>query len=641
MVRKHTSVLSGRLGVLANNTDNIFTAGFTLQEEARNTERHHSFWDTDQRLRHTKVNFVSAGSLEPTIPKDTESAMAEMTLDSPQTNEENAELDVEDDEETKTHTWTPQLQSESSKQAWAFSDSFPNAQADLVLQGEPSKASNQDRAVSTRPQLLSPLVESSTQDATHTEFFVDTHGTTPVNTGLSPPRLRSTSPTPSNSSEEVILFGGRDRQGRGLSRTPKLSRAATDPIDAKIRIVEDKIHENEELLEHVLHLDDRAASQDPKDSSREFGPSKRRSRRGRHNHKTREEEEEAALIADYIANIDSDVGSTFKSFNQRELGGTDDEIWQETEESSGDPVKSIDRPSQAGWSRADICDFDDLSTSDGVMGDLQAIISKRDRETGVQYLVVWENQTVDEARWVPVTTLISVNALLLIEKFEAEEKLVAEFLDSDEENTSGSDDIGIPGESDDEDVEEDLVQRKISRMSDEKIARLLAKQEKLGMGSAEIMLFDDDAIEDEDEIQLSKHTFSPVMLPSRKTQAKGRSGKRSRGEFPAAGLLADAYDGFDVMNFDRPSLRKKPKGRKGKLVFDLSDSELEASMQMAWDNDRIKKKERKQEREELRAQGLLGSKNGKPDLKQKYREGMGIDAVKEEIKSFLMGNNTT
>jgi hypothetical protein len=131
------------------------------------------------------------------------------------------------------------------------------------------------------------------------------------------------------------------------------------------------------------------------------------------------------------------------------------------------------------------------------------------------------------------------------------------------------------------------------------------------------------------------------MLPSRKTRAKGRSGKRPRGEFPAAGLLADAYDGFDVMDFDRPSLKKKPKGRKGKLVFDLSDSELEASMQMAWDNDRIKKKERKQEREELRAQGLLGSKNGKPDLKQKYREGMGIDAVKEEIKSFLMGNNTT
>jgi hypothetical protein len=347
------------------------------------------------------------------------------------------------------------------------------------------------------------------------------------------------------------------------------------------------------------------------------------------------------LIADYVANIDSDIGSTFKSFNQRELGGTEDEIWQETEESSAEPTRPLDRPFQAGWDRADICDFDDLSTSDGVMGDVQAIISKRDREAGIQYLVVWENQTVDEARWIPVTTLISVDALSHIEKFEAEEKLVAEFLDNDEEDTNDSDELAIHGESDGKDMEQGLVQRKTGRMSDEKIALLLAKQEELGMGSAEIMLFDNDSIEDEDGIQQSKNIFNSTMLSSRKTRAKGRSGKRPRGEFPSTSLLADACDGFDVMDLNRPSLKRKPKGRRGKLVFDFSDSELEASTQMAWDNDRIKKKERKQEREELRAQGLLGSKNCKPDLKQKYREGMGIHAVKEEIKSFLMGDNTT
>lgn len=110
---------------------------------------------------------------------------------------------------------------------------------------------------------------------------------------------------------------------------------------------------------------------------------------------------------------------------------------------------------------------------------------------------------------------------------------------------------------------------------------------------------------------------------------------------PTATAWVDAYDGFDVMDFERPSLRKKPKGRKGKLVLDISDSELEASMQMAWDNDRVKKKERKQEREELRSRGLLGSKTGKADLKQKYKEGMGLQAIKEEIKMFLMGHNTT
>lgn len=95
------------------------------------------------------------------------------------------------------------------------------------------------------------------------------------------------------------------------------------------------------------------------------------------------------------------------------------------------------------------------------------------------------------------------------------------------------------------------------------------------------------------------------------------------------------------MDFERPSLQKKPKGRKGKLVIDNSDSELEASMQKAWDNDRVKKKERKQEREELRAQGLLGSKNGKVDMKAKYKEGMAIHEVKEAMKAFLMGTDAT
>lgn len=38
---------------------------------------------------------------------------------------------------------------------------------------------------------------------------------------------------------------------------------------------------------------------------------------------------------------------------------------------------------------------------------------------------------------------------------------------------------------------------------------------------------------------------------------------------------------------------------------------------------------------------MLGSKNGKPDLKQKYREGIPIYAVRDEIKQFLMSNSAT
>ncbi len=176
-------------------------------------------------------------------------------------------------------------------------------------------------------------------------------------------------------------------------------------------------------------------------------------------------------------------------------------------------------------------------------------------------------------------------------------------------------------------------------MSDERIARLLAKQEELGMGSEHLVLFDDDDDADEEvEGLTSLQERNPYTLMFSPKRGSDRGSKRPRGEFPSATRMADAYDGFDIMDFERPSLKKKPKGRKGMPVFDLSDSDLAESMQQAWDIDRSKKKERKQEREELRAQGLLGSKNGQVNMKQKYKEGMGIQEAKEEIKIFIIGN---
>ncbi|CZR57395.1 uncharacterized protein PAC_07284 [Phialocephala subalpina] len=580
--------------------------GFTLQEEARNTGRHQSFWNTDQRLRDTKVSFVSAGALEPTMPKDPEAALAEMTLDSP---EEDDKIEVFEEED----------------------------EVEAI-----------DQTIISSQQPVQPLLNSPPKKDTFS-YIVDVHGSEPVQTGIRPPQLRSVSPAPSDSSEEIILFRGRDRDGKGISLTHLPSRTVTDPIEQKIRRVEDEIHKREEWLQEVLRHDATSPVATPPTSGETSAAGKeaiplkhhnRKTRRGRRSQKNTEDSEEAALIADYIANIDKD-DDVSESFTHRELGGTEDELWQDTEISSGEAAQKSKRPALGGWGRSEICDFDDLSTSDGVMGDVQQILSKRDRASGVQYLVVWEEQTIDEARWVPSTTLTSVNALSHIETFEAEGKLVAEFISNEEEDTTDSDELDNDEDADDdEDDEQDLVQRKIDRMSDEKIARLLAKQEELGMGSSGLILFDDDD-GDEDDIPTFSNTFSPAMPSSNKSPGRGRGAKRPRGDFPSATMLADAYDGFDVMDFERPSLKKKPKGRRGKLAVDISDSELEASMEMAWKNDRMKKKERKQEREELRAQGLLGSKNGKPDLKQKYKEGMGILAVKEEIKQFLMSTNTT
>jgi hypothetical protein len=579
-------------------------AGLTLQEEARNTERHHSFWESDQKLRHAKVNFVSAGRLDPLRPqpKDPESALAGMTLDSPSGEELEVEVEVEEELEkrnTGTHS------------------------TDLVNERNPL-------------------------------YIVDTVGSEPVPTGLPPPQLplRPPSPTPSNSSEEVILFGGRNSQGEVISRARKPPKIPTDAIDAKIKLVEDRIHEQEELLDEAIRCKGVASksSRESADSSPgEFDAilpkrgNRRNRRRDRHGPRAGlSKAEEDALVADYIANIEGGGDSLLQnaSFNQRELGGSEDGGQDETESSSREPNFPSKAGLDSGWDRSDMCDFDDLSTSDGAIGEVQAIVSKRDRKSGVQYLVVWQGQTVDEARWVPASALTGAAALSCINEFEAEEKLVAEFQDNGEEDSDDSEDTDVDDALEEED-DQDLLQRKIDRMTDEQIARLLAKQEELGMGSDELLLFDDAADADEDEdIPSITARFNPAMLPNR-SRTKDRGTKPPRGEFPAATALADAYDGFDVMDFDRPSLKRKPKGRKGKLVVDLSDSELEISMQKTYENDRVKKKERKQEREELRAQGLLGSKNGKPDLKKKYQEGMSIREIKEEIRAFLMGKNTT
>ncbi|KAJ6009785.1 hypothetical protein N7522_004801 [Penicillium canescens] len=124
-----------------------------------------------------------------------------------------------------------------------------------------------------------------------------------------------------------------------------------------------------------------------------------------------------------------------------------------------------------------------------------------------------------------------------------------------------------------------------------------------------------------------------------KSGKKGaRSGKPS---FPSASAFADALDsdpyfGFDIMDFDRPSLRKKPKGKQAVPELVLSDSEFEIELQEAWQNDRRKKKLRKKEREELRAQGLLGRKSGNPDLKAKYSKEMNMEQFMNELRSFLL-----
>ncbi|PWY65025.1 hypothetical protein BO70DRAFT_366827 [Aspergillus heteromorphus CBS 117.55] len=103
----------------------------------------------------------------------------------------------------------------------------------------------------------------------------------------------------------------------------------------------------------------------------------------------------------------------------------------------------------------------------------------------------------------------------------------------------------------------------------------------------------------------------------------------------AKALESDPYYGFDIMDFNRPSLRKQSKGKGRDLDAMISDSGLDSELVNAWRNDRRKKKFRKQQREQLRAQGLLGRARQAPDLKTKYANGIDPEDLKEEIRQFL------
>ncbi|KAI1204172.1 uncharacterized protein F4807DRAFT_448648 [Annulohypoxylon truncatum] len=162
---------------------------------------------------------------------------------------------------------------------------------------------------------------------------------------------------------------------------------------------------------------------------------------------------------------------------------------------------------------------------------------------------------------------------------------------------------------------------------DQRIARLLAKQEELGLGGDDVLLFDGEASDDE--------WLTPTKAPprrKRKGDSKNAKIIQKKGQYPSATQMADAFDELDLMDWHRPSLKNFPP------TFDVSDSELEEAMKISWQKDRLKKAEKKKAREELRSQGLLGKNTNPDDLRIKYLGGMSLDDLANELETFLLGS---
>jgi len=200
--------------------------------------------------------------------------------------------------------------------------------------------------------------------------------------------------------------------------------------------------------------------------------------------------------------------------------------------------------------------------------------------------------------------------------------------DSDESAGTGTDGAAQDGRVDDLAANGDETDG--PEMTDQQMARLLAKQEELGLGGEELLLFDDDGTGARGASRKESDAWDGML-------AGGFGG--SRDSYPSAAAIADTAEEFDLMDWGRPSLRNKNGRKKGGPFFDISDSEIEANLKAAWQQDRFKKQEKRRARETLRAAGLLNKHADAADLRPKYFGGMTLDDVKAEIRAFLLNSN--
>ncbi|KAF6801003.1 G-patch domain-containing protein [Colletotrichum musicola] len=461
---------------------------FTLQDEARTTAHRSSVWSSDSRLRYQPVIFVSAGAAEPLKQLEgiLEESIHEASLPHP------------------VHDSTTDNTAPSNIRVDPVSPRDHTCLDDAKLRNTISRHDQRESEI------------SPTQDGpTPQPFFIDVTGDRNFyhTQNAAGALARSQSPAGSDSSEEVILFRGRNKAAKTTEKSFNLGL-----IHTEIRVLEETVNSTGD---DSVFLDLRC--------TRKRAPGSQQDAR------SRKLDEESELIADYVANLrehDEDGNlMPADAFPRRDLGGFSNESDSSEEacripKALANPVALTDADSELGHeadSTTVDSDFEPAAGNNVPVDDLPPVALG----TVASYFASLEQSHTDEVS--PLSAIISQG-------------------------------------------------------------------------------------DDEDDIFTA-----------------------------AADRFAKEADDFDYMDWDRPSLKpKKGKGAKGRVpIFDVSDSELEGKMQAAWKNDRLKKAERKKQRQALRAQGLLGKHANPDDLRVKYPNGMALDEIADELRTFLLGSQAT
>jgi hypothetical protein len=591
-------------------------SSFSLRNEARNTDRHGDWFNT--RLRDSKVSFVSAGNL------------------------------VREDQPAEDVRGVPVQSIENDISESVENSIKPEKQANK--QEDPS----QDNSIHEQVQQLDISGESA--ESEHSSV-----------------QQRKTSVSSVQSDEVIVFFGRKDLNALAKpfsatfkNATPATPSPAVDLVDAPEpkQLSQDSTGENPSLwTAGASGWVTEASSPRPKPSAASDYRSKRQPRRETRRQLELDEEEE--LIRDYIENMAADDddddddddnqgnkpkttklkphrrNETFRFYD----GAGEDNVKVHTTKSRG--KKSSRDIDMVVWDSDDLEAFDGLSTTDEEVDEISQVLRQRSRPTGLQYLITAAGKTTGDAQWLPEEKMTSATAREEVRIWR--EIQTIEWKESDESTDSGAEEAlnDLIKKIESEDDENARILERTNRMTDSMIARALQKQEELGLGGDDIMLFDGQEPDAEpDEFQHADDFVPFSTLANTSNRNKSKRNKRAKDTFPSAAAFADVldedpYGGFDIMDFDRPSLKSKKKGRKADLPIELQeeDNKWEEQLRQQWQTDRRKKSIRKQEREEARMAGLLGaaSRGDRTDIHAKYANtSMDAFQIKAEIRTFLV-----
>ncbi|KAL2194598.1 hypothetical protein P885DRAFT_42755 [Corynascus similis CBS 632.67] len=491
------------------------STGFSMRDEAKHTASHQSFmaWASgDAKLRQKPVAFVSAGFIEPLKEETTPEDPLE-----PKQSEEPSKHVIEDMDATVDAVTAGDIEDASdSKRVTAATVGVGTIAERAGKEGLDTEYATQ----SVNDLNLPPKDGGSGEKELF--FFDFAEDEPPGDPTIPPPKIPSprSSFSESDSSEEIILFRGRTANSQRAA-----SRVGNPPPNATPAPLEEHPERHTEVISSVTER------QNAQGTTPLSQPEKRRSRAQRRrsrNRKAMKDDDEDAILADYIANMAADSDNEFTaSHNQllpghRDLGGDDDAV----------NFGFTNEQSSKGGSSGD---EEEMSVSDTSIADMDA------------------------------------------------------------------------------------------DMGDEALARLLAKQEELGMGGDELLI------------------FSSSFAKTGTRQAQGRhsvktGSTRALREPASATQVADAFDNLDLADWGHLTGQTRKQRSKRPPNFNAFDSDIEAALKTAWQRDRERKKSRKLEREALRAEGLLDKKATPDDLRVKYLSGMKLDEIKLELTSFLVGS---